>query len=346
MTGPPEIPPPTPGPPPGWYPDPYGGAGYRWWDGSTWTEHAWAGEAADADRLLPVGDLLGQTFRLLGQRLGHLFTLAVVLVLPIGVLSGAATYAWFDGVVYQDGRWTGISPARTAVVVGSLLLTLVLYAAYSAAVSRQAVAAASGSPEPWSRSLVGGLRRSFRVIVANLAVWSAALLGAFVLVAGLSLLGAPGVLLGLLGVAVVGLAVWVLSAFVTTAAAVAPAGRGAIRTSVGLARPRAAAILGRLLVLALMWWAVQIGGSALTGPVASQASAPPEDAVLVDEETGVLERLDLDALVPDNVAVMGFGLVAGSMVLAAARAVTVVGRACLYQSLDAPVDPALLAPDA
>ncbi len=24
---------------PGWYPDPWGGQGLRWWDGSNWTEH-------------------------------------------------------------------------------------------------------------------------------------------------------------------------------------------------------------------------------------------------------------------------------------------------------------------
>jgi len=28
-----------PPPPPGWYPDPAGGAGARWWDGQGWTEH-------------------------------------------------------------------------------------------------------------------------------------------------------------------------------------------------------------------------------------------------------------------------------------------------------------------
>jgi uncharacterized protein YxjI len=28
-----------PPPPPGWYPDPAGGAGTRWWDGQGWTEH-------------------------------------------------------------------------------------------------------------------------------------------------------------------------------------------------------------------------------------------------------------------------------------------------------------------
>ncbi|MFC5180848.1 DUF2510 domain-containing protein [Actinomadura harenae] len=25
---------------PGWYSDPYGGGGLRWWDGAVWTEHA------------------------------------------------------------------------------------------------------------------------------------------------------------------------------------------------------------------------------------------------------------------------------------------------------------------
>ncbi|MCP4222982.1 MAG: DUF2510 domain-containing protein, partial [Actinomycetia bacterium] len=35
-----EPPPPSPHqPPPGWYHDPQsGGRGFRWWDGTTWTE--------------------------------------------------------------------------------------------------------------------------------------------------------------------------------------------------------------------------------------------------------------------------------------------------------------------
>jgi membrane protease YdiL (CAAX protease family) len=44
-------------PPPGWYADPAGQAGYRWWDGAQWTGHrrpAEPGEPSDAPRI-PVG---------------------------------------------------------------------------------------------------------------------------------------------------------------------------------------------------------------------------------------------------------------------------------------------------
>lgn len=39
----PSPPPASQGPPAGWYTDPHGQAGQRWWDGATWTEHTTEG---------------------------------------------------------------------------------------------------------------------------------------------------------------------------------------------------------------------------------------------------------------------------------------------------------------
>ena len=48
-----------PPPPPGWYPDPSGAAGTRWWDGQGWTEHVQQAAPPPSSSLPPAGPPAG-----------------------------------------------------------------------------------------------------------------------------------------------------------------------------------------------------------------------------------------------------------------------------------------------
>lgn len=341
MSGPPPLPP-SSGPPPGWYPDPYGMPGYRWWNGVAWTDDRSGGDAGAAGRggLIGVGELLGETFRLLGPRLGHLFTLAAVLLLAPTVLGLAALYAALDGVRYADGEWTGAEPARFVAAGMAAVVVLVATLAFTGATNRQGMAAANGDPEPWTSSLAGGLRRTPRIVGANLAVWVPVVVLAVVVLVAAALV--PVLLLAAVPAVVVGVVVvWVRSGLLTTAASVAPRGTGSIGAAFGATRGRFWAFFGRFLVIGVLYWAVQAGGSIATAPVAGASTAPDDDAVLVDEETGELLRLDFGELVTDNVGVLGFTLVVSALVQAAGSALSSLARVTLYRSTGSPVDPAL-----
>ena len=47
-------------PPPGWYPDPAGGAGARWWDGQGWTEHVQQAQYVPQPQHVPQGQPAAQ----------------------------------------------------------------------------------------------------------------------------------------------------------------------------------------------------------------------------------------------------------------------------------------------
>jgi uncharacterized protein len=79
------TPPSGPSPPPGWYADPQGGGGQRFWDGSRWTEHATApvmasGAGLTSDREARNWALAGHLSALAGIVVGGLIWLGPLIV--------------------------------------------------------------------------------------------------------------------------------------------------------------------------------------------------------------------------------------------------------------------------
>jgi hypothetical protein len=308
-----------------------------------WTEDRWTGERGSAGGPLAVGDLLGETFRVLGQRIGHLFTLAAVIVILPTVAATGLLYAVLRDVRYQDGEWTGVSAGRIVLTIVAMLATIVPQLVFTAAVSRHAVAALDGAPEPWSRSLGGGLRRAIRVLAANVAVWLPVSVLAFVVVVGAGVLSPALLVVAVPAVLVALVVVWVRAGLVGTAAAVGPGGTSSLRTSFALSKGRFWALFGRFLLLGLLWLAANMAGSFATSPVAGFAD-PADDAIKIDDDSGELVRLDFDSLIGDNIGVIGFSLVVSSLVQAAASALTAIGRVSVYRSLAGPVEDSLAPP--
>jgi uncharacterized protein YxjI len=98
----------SPLPPPGWYPDPAGGSGTRWWDGQVWTEHVQQPPArppvppeyAQPQHLRPQG----------GPQHGHQWARSVLLEQPVLVVQQKTKlieltneYGVFDGTGQQVG---------------------------------------------------------------------------------------------------------------------------------------------------------------------------------------------------------------------------------------------------
>lgn len=126
------APQPPAGPPAGWYPDPSGRPGLRWWDGSRWTEHYQppppnpavgggddsraaasnttpralgpsAGPALAVQPLVPVGEWLSRSFRLSVREAGHFLPVVLLTLVPAYLaLSVALWYGLRDVVMVSD----------------------------------------------------------------------------------------------------------------------------------------------------------------------------------------------------------------------------------------------------
>lgn len=102
-------------PPPGWYGDPAGTAGSRWWDGTDWTDHVRSAPPGDDPPPLPVGlgtgDAEGSALPLSLSGRGRLTALVFAGALVIGLVATAAvglrTTATVSDPAREDGQPLG-----------------------------------------------------------------------------------------------------------------------------------------------------------------------------------------------------------------------------------------------
>jgi hypothetical protein len=171
-------------PTPGWYPDPGGGDGHRWWDGSAWTDsyrsagqppssdaepiaastpppptaHSATPAPVPAQKLSPlgsIGDWLSESFRLAAGRAGHFLPMVLIFVIAIGLPSAFATwYGLRDTVITVDPENAttefsyGGSSSWLVLALISLPVTAVLSFILRGAVTRQAWMARSMADKP------------------------------------------------------------------------------------------------------------------------------------------------------------------------------------------------------
>ncbi|MEM7341645.1 MAG: DUF2510 domain-containing protein [Actinomycetota bacterium] len=314
---PPSGPPPA-GPPAGWYPDPDrrpGGTGYRWWDGTRWTEARTEEPRPHGFGLTPVGEWSSTTLRLVAQRFGNLFPLLVLLVVPTALASGFSGWWLLNGVVFDTEAetfsefYSNPDVPAIAYVASSVTTVVSLLAALAVLVcaTRQIRAHLDEEPEPWSASMLHGLRRFPAALVANLGV---VLLQIGVLLVAL-IVGAifPPLLLLTLPVALfVMLLLTVRTVLIPTVAAVEESPTQPLRTSWNLTRGQSWAVVGRLALLLLFGLSISLMASVVSAIVLQIVGGAGTEPI----EAGATEIRGVD-LVGENPAVFAIRQLIGGL---------------------------------
>ncbi len=336
----------------GWYPDVNEGK-LRYWDGNGWTEHLApypdddpgappppnAGDAVDlaapGTKMRPMAEWLSETFKLVIDSAGHLFTLIVILTLAVDLATAAAT--WFavqDLVVtITDGEAIDVTGADAwlAVAIIAVLLSLVSKIVLASSAAHHVLAARTGVPESWSDTLGETMSRIPRVLGSTLlfvGAFTVLYLGV-VLVLGIVVAVAPFLqLFAIVGAFIGLLAGCTRIGFGPVMAVVAPVGEGGIRRSIALTKGSTRDLLRRFSMLALIGFTMMVIASLFTAPLLAG------DAELVSGN----DVIDFSKVFGDHPGAFGLGQVISGLVASAFTVLLGGGLGLLYADLGGAVD--------
>lgn len=335
-------PPPPSGPPPGWYPDPITGSGYRWWDGSSWSDHVTddpGRRQGPISQLQPVAPWMSRVLSIAASRAGHFLPMIVLLIVPTGLLNGIAV--WFglrDAVLTSDsetGELGFTNPSASAGTYGlmalSLGLSMLAWLLLTLAVARQASAAADGEPEPWSASMLAALQRFPRGLLATAPVLAAFVAVYLAVIVGSALSAGLAVLVVFLAIVALPWLVVRLS-LAQVGAGLAPPGERVVTTSWQLTRHRFWAVFGRMAILLLITLVLSLLASFVSAPFTALAGGGAGEI-----EPGA-DVVELNDLLGDNPAVFAIGQLFGALGNGASTVVWATGLTLIYRALTGVVD--------
>ena len=298
---------PPSGPPAGWYPDPYGGSGQRYWNGSEWdlsTPIAGGPDAGgnDAEDFPDVGDWLDRSFRVAYRRWKALAFLGVITAQSSTALAYMAIDRGVDGLVLEGDELSGWTSDRLPAVIALLAAAIVIGAIGSLAVNVLMLRAVDGDDSS-SGSMGDEWSSALRAIGGTLRVLPRAIGWLLVLMAGVAAASAALVLLALVAAPLVILLLFVAIPFIVWIAIKWSFAVVSVVDRPGNPFPRSSRVsdgrwwrtFGRLLLIGIIVWlisvVIQTAGSLATG---SGFGGLGGGAQITVDDDGSIERFSFD----------------------------------------------------